>query len=60
MNIGLQDNVCPPETDYALFNRIGAADKRIYAYDGHGHDAGRYRHAAVLDEFFGRHLHPEP
>src|SRR5499433_2049202 len=60
VNIGLQDNVCPPETGYALFNRIGAADKRIYAYDGHGHDAGRYHHGAVVDEFFERHLHPEP
>src|SRR5918996_465535 len=58
VNIGLQDNVCPPETGYALFNRIGAADKRLYPYDGHGHDAGRYRHSAVVDEFFARHLLP--
>src|SRR5262245_37024567 len=27
VNIGLQDNVCPPETGYALFNRIRATDK---------------------------------
>ena len=58
VNIGLQDNVCPPETGYALFKRIGAADKRLYPYDGHGHDAGRYQHSAVLDEFFARHLWP--
>ncbi len=56
VNIGLQDNVCPPETGYTLFERIGAADKRLYPYDGHGHDAGRVRHAAVVDEFFARHL----
>jgi cephalosporin-C deacetylase len=56
VNIGLQDNVCPPETGHALFNRIGAGDKRLYAYDGHGHDAGRYQHQAVVDEFFARHL----
>jgi cephalosporin-C deacetylase len=58
VNIGLQDNVCPPETGYALFKAIGAADKRLYPYDGHGHDAGRYRHGAVVDEFFACHLLP--
>jgi cephalosporin-C deacetylase len=56
VNIGLQDNVCPPETGFALFNRIGAADKRLYPYDGHGHDAGRYQHGAIIDQFFARHL----
>ena len=56
VNIGRQDNVCPPETGHALFERIGAADKRLYAYDGHGHEAGRVHHAAVADRFFARHL----
>jgi cephalosporin-C deacetylase len=56
VNVGLQDNVCPPETGYALFDRIGAADKRLYPYDGHGHDAGRARHGAVVEAFFARHL----
>jgi cephalosporin-C deacetylase len=56
MNIGLQDNVCPPETGYALFNRIGASDKQLYPYDGHGHDAGRSRHGAIVDRFFAERL----
>ena len=56
MNIGLQDNVCPPETGYALHNTIGSEDKQLYAYDGHGHEAGRYRHTAVITEFFAKHL----
>ncbi len=56
VNIGLQDNVCPPETGYALFDRIGSADKTLYPYDGHGHDAGRVAHGAVTDAFFARHL----
>ncbi|MBI3325157.1 MAG: acetylxylan esterase [Nitrospinae bacterium] len=56
VNIGLQDNVCPPETGYALFSTIGAADKRLYTYDGHGHDAGRYQHGATVDRFFAHHL----
>jgi cephalosporin-C deacetylase len=59
VNIGLQDNVCPPETGYALFNRIGAADKRLYTYDGHGHDAGRSQHSAVVDRFFAHHFSSE-
>jgi len=59
VNIGLQDNVCPPETGYALFNTIRAADKRLYVYDGHGHDAGRAAHAAVVDRFFATHLKGE-
>src|SRR5712691_552688 len=56
VNIGLQDNVCPPETGYALFDRIGAKDKQLYPYDGHGHDAGRVRHGAIVDRFFAHHL----
>ncbi len=56
VNIGLQDNVCPPETGYALFNRIRATDKQLYPYDGHGHDAGRYKHNAIVNQFFAHHL----
>jgi cephalosporin-C deacetylase len=56
VNIGLQDNVCPPETGYALFNEITAVDKKLYTYDGHGHDAGRQQHSAIVDQFFARHL----
>jgi cephalosporin-C deacetylase len=56
VNIGLQDNVCPPETGYALFRRIAAVDKQLYAYEGHGHDAGRAQHSAVVDRFFADHL----
>jgi len=56
VNIGLQDNVCPPETGYALFNRIGASDKQLDPYDGHGHDGGRSRHGAIVDRFFAQHL----
>jgi cephalosporin-C deacetylase len=56
VNIGLQDNVCPPETGYTLFEKIGAEDKQLYPYDGHGHDAGRYRHTAIIEGFFARHL----
>jgi cephalosporin-C deacetylase len=56
VNIGLQDNVCPPETGHVLFNKIGAKDKRLYPYDGHGHDAGRHQHGTIVDRFFAHHL----
>jgi cephalosporin-C deacetylase len=57
MNIGLQDNVCPPETGYAAFRTIASEDKKIYAYDGHGHDAGSgVGHAKIAEEFFSKHL----
>ncbi len=56
VNIGLQDNVCPPETGYALFQRLRATDKQLYPYDGHGHDAGRAPHNAIVETFFAHHL----
>ena len=54
--IGLQDNVCPPETGYAAFETIASEDKQIYPYDGHGHDAGNVHHSAILNDFFKTHL----
>ena len=59
LHLGLQDNVCPPETGFHLFRTIGSKEKRLYTYDGHGHDAGAYRHNAVIEEFFRTHLRPE-
>ena len=56
VNIGLQDNVCPPETGYALFREIASQDKRLYAYDGEGHSAGGHEHGAIESDFFARHL----
>ena len=54
--VGLQDNVCPPETGHALFDAVGSADKKLYASDGHGHNAGKHTIDAELDAFFERHL----
>ncbi len=58
VNIGLQDNVCPPETGYATFQTIASTDKALHPYDGHGHDAGRIHHQPILDAFFKKHLNP--
>tara|TARA_Y100001934_G_scaffold253922_1_gene319352 strand:+ start:1680 stop:2606 length:927 start_codon:yes stop_codon:yes gene_type:complete len=56
LNVGLQDNVVPPETGFALFNAIASEDKVLYEYDGHGHEAGRYVHDAIINNFFETHL----
>jgi cephalosporin-C deacetylase len=58
LNIGLNDDVCPPETGYAVFNAIGSADKKLHAYPGHGHDANSYEHEALVDAFFRERLQP--
>ena len=58
VNVGLQDNVCPPETGYATFEAIASADKKFYPYDGHGHDGGRVEHGAIMEAFFETHLKP--
>ena len=58
VSIGLQDNVCPPETGYTVFNAVGSSSKKLYPYDGHGHDACQSKHAAIIDEFFQKHLKP--
>lgn len=58
VNIGLQDDVCPPETGYAVFRAIGSKDKRLYPYNNCMHDAGSAWHAAIIDNFLKDHLHP--
>jgi cephalosporin-C deacetylase len=60
VNIGLNDDVCPPETGYAVFDRIGSTDKKFYTYDRHGHDGGNYYHAPIVAEFFNARLQPRP
>jgi cephalosporin-C deacetylase len=50
--IGLQDDVCPPETAYPLMEKIGTSEKKLYEYDGHGHDANHFQHDHVVDAFF--------
>ena len=58
VNIGLRDNVCPPETGYAAFKTIASQDKTLYPYDQSGHDAGGPAHKPILDAFFAKHLNP--
>lgn len=56
VNVGMQDNVCPPETGYAAYQTIASTDKQFYPYDGHGHDGGTIVHKQIIAEFFAKHL----
>ena len=59
VNIGLKDDICAPETGYAFFRAIGSADKKLYAYEDCGHDAGIFvGHGAVVSDFLAKHLRP--
>lgn len=58
VNIGLQDDVCPPETGFAVFRAIGSKNKKLYPYENCMHDAGSAWHAKLVDEFLAEHLRP--
>jgi cephalosporin-C deacetylase len=61
VNIGHRDDVCPPETGFAVFEAIGSADKNLYTYENCAHDAGTgIGHGEVVTRFFAERLQPEP
>jgi cephalosporin-C deacetylase len=55
--IGLADDVCPPETGYAVYNAM-ACPKELHAYERSGHDAGRYWQMPKILDFLAKHLKP--
>jgi cephalosporin-C deacetylase len=57
LSAGLSDDVCPPETAYALYNRLGCArDIRAYPYTGH--EGGGLSHLLVKQAWLAAHLAP--
>ena len=59
INIGMQDDVCPPETGFAVFDAVGSTSKRLYTYENCGHDAGTgVGHNRIVMDFLGDHLKP--
>lgn len=59
VNVGLNDDVCPPATGYALFREIGGGKKKLYPYENSAHDAGTSAgHAAVVRAFMASKLEP--
>lgn len=57
INVGLQDDVCAPETGFALFDAL-TCPKEIRSFPGSGHDAGSYWMGGRIQEFLAEHLQP--
>ena len=55
--LGLEDDVCPPETGFALFEAL-RCPKELYAYEHCAHDAGSYWAMGRVERFLARHLQP--
>lgn len=55
--IGLVDDVCPPETGFALYDAL-ACPKQIHTYPRCAHDAGAYWQGAQVAAFLAEHLRP--
>ncbi|RKT31621.1 cephalosporin-C deacetylase [Microbacterium sp. AG1240] len=55
--IGLQDDVCPPETAYALADAM-TSPVEFLAYEGCAHNAGLPWVASRIDSFLAEHLRP--
>jgi cephalosporin-C deacetylase len=58
INIGLADDVCPPETAYALLRRLTRCRVDLHAYADCAHDAGSAVHARLVGQFLAEHLRP--
>ncbi len=55
--IGLGDDVCPPETGYALYEAM-TCPKDLHAYPRSAHDAGRFWEMGKVEAFLAEHLKP--
>ncbi len=57
LHIGLMDDICPPETAYALARRL-ECDLTFHQFAGCGHEAGRYWETPVLEAYLAERLKP--
>ena len=55
--VGEADDVCPPETGYAVYNTL-TCPKTIHAYPRCAHDSGAYWEMANVQAFLAEHLRP--
>ena len=53
--IGLEDDVCPPETGFAVHDAM-KCEKDLLTYERCGHDAGFFWAMEKVEEFLARHL----
>ncbi|MCK2241939.1 MULTISPECIES: acetylxylan esterase [unclassified Crossiella] len=56
--LGLEDDVCPPETGFAVFRELGG-DKVLDTYAGCAHHAGLHWVQPKIEAFLAGHLTPE-
>lgn len=57
LNIGMKDDVCPPETGYAVYKAM-RCNKELHPYDECAHDAGSQWHGRIARAFLASHLKP--
>lgn len=55
--VGLEDDVCPPESGFAL-HRALSSPKQLVTTEGAAHDAGSYWVNARVEAFLAEHLAP--
>ncbi len=55
--IGLEDDVCPPETGFAVFNAMNC-EKTLHTAENCAHDAGAFWEMAEIEAFLAKHLQP--
>jgi cephalosporin-C deacetylase len=56
INIGLEDDVCPPETGFALARAMPNARVDLQVYPDCAHDAGSAFHGRLVSDFLAEHL----
>lgn len=55
LSVGLRDALCPPQTAYALYNKL-RCPKEIRVYPDGGHEGGGAVHAEVAEAWLGQQL----
>lgn len=56
--IGLEDDVCPPETGFALVRAMNNCDVQLHAHEQCAHDAGAHWEMSAVEAFLAEHLRP--
>lgn len=57
LSIGLRDDICPPQTGYALYNRL-SCPKELKVYPDAAHEGGGFVHAQLKTAWLGQQLNP--
>ena len=57
IHLGLSDDVCPPETGFAVYDAL-TCEKVLHTYEGSSHEAGAYWATPRIETFLAQHLRP--